>query len=88
MAPPPYAGLPGVRGGHDRQALQAYLGRRNIQLGCAKLMLESGLVFRFGVGATLLRRRLLRLALAARTSHHCRTLSSGSVGIVASKRGR
>ena len=43
---------------------------------------------RFGAAATLLRCRLLRLTLAARTSHDRRTLGSGSVGIVASKGGR
>jgi hypothetical protein len=43
---------------------------------------------RCGAATTLLRRRLLRLALAARTSHHRRTLSSRSVGVVASKYGR
>jgi hypothetical protein len=43
---------------------------------------------RFGAAATLLRCRLLRLTVAARTSHDRRTLGSGSVGIVASKGGR
>lgn len=43
---------------------------------------------RFGAAATLLRCRLLRLTLAARTSHDRRTLGSSSVGIVASKDGR
>ena len=87
MAPPAYAGAAWVRFYLPIEAT-IRLGHRNIQYRCAKLTLESGLVFRFGVGATLLRRRLLRLALPACTSHHCRTLSSGSVGIVASKRGR
>ena len=61
------------------------------QLNARKFATADGdqlLSARFGAATTLLRRRLLRLALAARTSHHRRTLSSRSVGVVASKYGR
>ena len=80
-----------MRTARKAQAAQFAANAIAEQLNAWKFATADGdqlLSARCGAATTLLRRRLLRLALAARTSHHRRTLSSRSVGVVASEYGR
>ena len=87
----PVGAVERMRTARKAQAAQFAANAIAEQLNAWKFATADGdqlLSARFGAATTLLRRRLLRLALAARTSHHRRTLSSRSVGVVASKYGR